>query len=248
MTTPQGVSCLEIEGLKLSLGDWQFWQSSVKSTVHLIFQQGEINTSGKKKSVSSNGLGPMNQREQNVFHLGRGVVAPMGGFRLLSIIRVKLGHGVHRGRKMRQLELVSPSLPSPWSLCTNSTMFFIRFRFHTSQVALVVKNLPANSGDTRDAGSIPGSGRSPGGGHGNPLQYSCLESPMDRWSLAGYGGKESDMTEASQQEQRQRVKSLHHLEFLFLTSDILSSSQGNISSLKSFHYRKLCWCSFWIIA
>ena len=49
-----------------------------------------------------------------------------------------------------------------------------------SQVALVVKNLPANAGDTRDAGSIPGSGRSPGGGHGNSLQYSCLENPMDR--------------------------------------------------------------------
>ena len=48
-----------------------------------------------------------------------------------------------------------------------------------SQVALVVKNLPANAGDIRDAGSILESGRSPGGGHGNPLQYSCLENPMD---------------------------------------------------------------------
>ena len=42
-------------------------------------------------------------------------------------------------------------------------------------MALVVKNLPANAGDVRDMGSIPGSGRSSGGGHGNPLQYSCLE-------------------------------------------------------------------------
>jgi len=42
------------------------------------------------------------------------------------------------------------------------------------------KNPPANSGDIRDKGSISGSGRSPGGGHGNPLQYSCLENPMDR--------------------------------------------------------------------
>ena len=49
-----------------------------------------------------------------------------------------------------------------------------------SQVVLVVKNLPASAGDVRDSGSIPGSGRSPGGGHGYPLQYSCLESPMDR--------------------------------------------------------------------
>jgi len=47
-------------------------------------------------------------------------------------------------------------------------------------VALVVKNLPANTGDIRDMGSIPESGRSPGGGHDNSLQYSCLENPMDR--------------------------------------------------------------------
>ena len=49
----------------------------------------------------------------------------------------------------------------------------------------VVKNLPANSGDSRDAGLIPALGRSPGGGNGNPLQYSCLENSTDR-SLAGY--------------------------------------------------------------
>ena len=54
------------------------------------------------------------------------------------------------------------------------------YKTWVSQVALVVKNPPANAGDTRDTGSIPGSGRSPGGGHGNPLQYSCLENPMDR--------------------------------------------------------------------
>ena len=51
---------------------------------------------------------------------------------------------------------------------------------------VVVKNPPANAGDVRDADSIPGSGRSPGGGHGNPLRYSCLENPMDRgawWAI-----------------------------------------------------------------
>ena len=47
-------------------------------------------------------------------------------------------------------------------------------------MALVVKNLPVNAGDTGDASSIPGSGRSPGGGNGNRLQYSCLENLMDR--------------------------------------------------------------------
>ena len=49
-----------------------------------------------------------------------------------------------------------------------------------SKVALVIRNLPANVGDIRNVGSVPGLGRSPGGGHGNPLWYSCLENPMDR--------------------------------------------------------------------
>ena len=47
-------------------------------------------------------------------------------------------------------------------------------------VMLVVKNLPINAGDSRDTGSVPGWERSPGGGHDNPLQYSCLKNPMDR--------------------------------------------------------------------
>ena len=52
-----------------------------------------------------------------------------------------------------------------------------------SLVMLVVKNLPANAGDVRDMGSIPGLGRCPGGGHDNPLQYSYLENPMDTGAL-----------------------------------------------------------------
>ena len=55
-----------------------------------------------------------------------------------------------------------------------------------SQVALVVKNPPANAGDIRELGSIPGLGRFLGGGHGNPIQYSCLENPTDRgawWAI-----------------------------------------------------------------
>ena len=58
-----------------------------------------------------------------------------------------------------------------------------------SQVALVVKNPPAHTGDKRDLGSILGLGRSSGGSHGNPLQYSCLENPMDRgaWRAAARG-------------------------------------------------------------
>ena len=69
-----------------------------------------------------------------------------------------------------------------------------------SQVALMVKNPPANVGDIRDTGSIPGLGGSPGGGHGNPFQYSCLENPMDRGALPAYqsiGCQESDTTEVT---------------------------------------------------
>ena len=60
-------------------------------------------------------------------------------------------------------------------------------------LALVVKNPPANVGDIRNAGLIPGSGRAPGGGHGNALQFSCLENPMDRgaWWATVHGVMQS---------------------------------------------------------
>ena len=65
-------------------------------------------------------------------------------------------------------------------------------------MALVVKNSPANSGDIKDKGSIPGSGRSPGEGNGSSLQYSCLKNPMDTgaWQATVLGSQELDMTEA----------------------------------------------------
>ena len=62
-------------------------------------------------------------------------------------------------------------------------------------MALVVKNSPANAGDIREKGLIPGWGRSPGGGHGNPLQNSCLENPVDRgaWQAAVHGVAKSQI-------------------------------------------------------
>ena len=73
------------------------------------------------------------------------------------------------------------------------TTAYLSLSLAISQIALVVKNLPANA-DVRDAGSVPGSGR----GHGNPLQYSCLENSMDRgaWKATVHGiSKELDMTD-----------------------------------------------------
>ena len=64
---------------------------------------------------------------------------------------------------------------TPWA-----NFSVIKVGMRAFQVALAVKNLPANAGDVRDTGSIPASGRSPGEGHGNSLQCSCLENPMDR--------------------------------------------------------------------
>ena len=57
----------------------------------------------------------------------------------------------------------------------------------------MVKNMPADAGDERDVGSIPGSGKAPGGGNSNPLQYSCLGNPMDRgaWWATVHGVAES---------------------------------------------------------
>ena len=62
----------------------------------------------------------------------------------------------------------------------------------------MVNNPPANAGDTRDTGSIPGLGRSPGRGNGNPFQYSCLENPMDRRTM---GLQESDTNLVTKQQQ-----------------------------------------------
>ena len=72
----------------------------------------------------------------------------------------------------------------------------------TAQVALVAKNLPVNARDLRGRGSIPALGGSPGEVHGNPLQSSCLENPMDgrSWRVTVHGIAESDLTEALESE------------------------------------------------
>ena len=69
----------------------------------------------------------------------------------------------------------------------------------------MIKNAPAHAGDIRDVGWIPGSVRSPGEGHGNPLQYSCLENPMDRtaWQVMVHRVSESDTTKVTTQHARE---------------------------------------------
>ena len=80
------------------------------------------------------------------------------------------------------------------SLLSNISLFGGKFLFiGASQVALLVKNLPANTEDVGDVGSTPGLGRCPGEGHGNPLQYSCLERGL--WLATVHGITEWDTTE-----------------------------------------------------
>ena len=74
------------------------------------------------------------------------------------------------------------------------------FRVYVALIASqVVKNLPVNAGDMRDSGLIPGSGRSPGRGHGNPLQCFCVQYPTDRgaWRAIVHRAAESDTTEVT---------------------------------------------------
>ena len=107
-----------------------------------------------------------------------------------------------------------------------------------SQVVLMVKNPPANAGDIRDAGLIPGLGRSPGGGHGNSLQYSCLENPTDR------GAWEPPVTES-----RTWLTGLGsaHSQFSALFFDlVITTSWRVISENSSFFFFFFCLCLYFL--
>ena len=104
------------------------------------------------------------------------------------------GSSVHGGSPGKNTGV---GLPNPES--NSGLPHCRRILYHLShQGSSVVNNPPANAGDKRDMGLIPKSRRSPGGGHGNPLQHSCRENPHGQRSLAGYslwGHKELDTTE-----------------------------------------------------
>ena len=92
-----------------------------------------------------------------------------------------------------------------WATCRKLQPYNQRIRViepcitRAFQVVPVIKNPPDNARDIKDVGLIPGSGRSPGEGHGNPFQYSCLENPMDRgaWQAIAHGVAELDTTEVT---------------------------------------------------
>ena len=108
------------------------------------------------------------------------------------------GRGLAAGAIYGQQQIIQVTGPSLFPLSTPKNIN--KLYIWASQVALVVKNLPANAGDMREAGLICGSGRSPGQGPGNPLQGSCLESHTDRgaWWATVHRLEELDMTKESQ--------------------------------------------------
>ena len=95
----------------------------------------------------------------------------------------------------------------PWGCVGHNSRTSVK-RCQVSQVALVLKNPPANAGDIRDVSSIPGSGRSPGGGQGNLLQYSCLENSVDR---GAWRATVRRVTQSQAQLKRCSMHTLGHL-------------------------------------
>ena len=106
-------------------------------------------------------------------------------------------------------------------------------------MALVVKSPPDNLGDLRDTGLIPGSGRSPRRGNGNPLQYSCLENPTDRevWWVSVHGDAKGQtlLKQLSTIDLRFVIRKMM-LVLLTIPSIVLSSLQSSLNSIFSSHY------------
>ena len=161
--------------MELGLAAWYIWpQSTPQPSLHSAFMGNrEGHSSGKTQSCSARDSWLC---KQCVFYSQGQVRTPL-------LHSQKQPWARQRSpvlTKVFVLLLLGPyySVPEPlggatWPApCTSGA----------SQVELVVKNLPASAGDVRNVGSIPGSGRSPGEAYGSPLQYSCLENPMDRGS------------------------------------------------------------------
>ena len=103
--------------------------------------------------------------------------------RILEWVPVPFSRGSSQPRDPTYVPHIAGGFFTLWATrgkCASVLMVYGLYIGRVSQVALAVKNPPASAGDTRAADSFPGSGRFPGGRHGSPLQYSCLENPMDR--------------------------------------------------------------------
>ena len=136
--------------------------------------------------------------------------------RILQWVAMPSSRGSSQPRDWTQVSLCllhwqAGSLPLAPSGKPNG-LYQIELFLRVSQVALVVKNLPANAGDLRDMGSIPGLGRSPGEGHGNPLQYSCLENPMDR------GAWQATVHEVTQSQTQPKRLGIHNVYLVYIRS------------------------------
>ena len=113
--------------------------------------------------------------------------------------------GVYLKMRVEAFPFTAAVLPAPRQVPGTHVHVSDLLSIWASQVALVVKNPLANARDTEDASSIPGSGRSPRGGNGNPLQYPCLEKSMNKGArgLQSLGSQESDTTEATKHARMQ---------------------------------------------
>ena len=98
--------------------------------------------------------------------------------RILEWLAVPFSRGSSQPKDRTQVSCITGRFFTSWA--TREAKGVWGAYENAFQVLLEVKNPPANAGDTRDMASVLGLGRSPGGGHGNPLQYSCLENPLDR--------------------------------------------------------------------
>ena len=144
----------------------------------------------------------------------------------------------------------------------HSFLWLTNIPLWASQVVLVVKNLPANAGDTRDACSIPRLGRFPGEGHGNPHQYSCLDNPMDRgaWQATVYRVAQSQTRLKWLSIGQYSIVYMYHSFFIHSSVDahlgcfhvlaIVSSAEMNngihvsFSVLVSSRYMPTMWCFY----
>ena len=154
--------------------------------------------------------------------------------RLLTHVHMKQWS---RGGELGGRAQVNVILPVLFCAFTDARHFIHSESFHPSyQHGTVIKNLPANAGDTGEVGLIPGSGRYPGGGNGNPLQYSCLENLMDRgaWRATVHG------VTKSQTQLNDWAHTYHHKRFYqpHFTDEEPKVQRGCMTYQKSHRQRK----------